>query len=53
MKLKITFQDGTQKTYKSKQFTDYTYDRKCFVVIKKKQWIGIYNLDCIESIEVQ
>lgn len=53
MKVKIVFQDGNEKVYKDKEFTDYCYDRKCFIVIKKKQWVGIYNLDSIKSIEVK
>lgn len=47
MKLKIVFKNGEEVTYKKKQFTDYMYDQKCFIVIKNKQWVGIYNLDCI------
>lgn len=51
--LKILFKDGETKIYKKKEYTDYLYDRKSFIVVRKKQWIGIYNLDCIISIEVE
>ncbi len=49
--LVITFKDGTTKKYKNSKFTDYYYDRKSFVVIYKKQWIGVYNLDSLISVE--
>ncbi len=49
--LKIVFKNGETKKYKPDEFTDYYYDRKVFVVLKKKQWIGIYNIDCVASVE--
>lgn len=49
--LRIVFKDGSVRKYKKKQFTDYYYDKKVFVVIKKKQWIGIYNIDAIATVE--
>ena len=48
--LRIVFKDGSVRKYKKSQFTDY-YDKKVFVVIKKKQWIGIYNIDAIANTE--
>ena len=51
--LKIVFKDGNIKKYKPKEYTDYYYDKKVFVVIKKKQWIGIYNIDCIATVEYE
>ena len=53
MKVKIVFKDGSDRVYRDKEFTDYAYDRKSFIMIKKKQWVGIYNLDTIKSIEVK
>ena len=49
--IRIVFKNGEVIKWKRKDFTDYTYDRKCFIVIRKKQWVGIYNLDCIATIE--
>lgn len=49
--LKIVFKDGNIRKYKEKQYTDYYYDRKVFAVIKKKKWVGIYNMDAIATIE--
>lgn len=53
MKVRIVFKDGREKVYGKKEFTDYDYDRKCFIVIRKKQWVGIYNLNEIRSIEAK
>lgn len=49
--LRIVFKSGEVIKWKKKQFTDYKYDGKCFIVINKKQWVGIYNLDCIAVVE--
>ena len=38
--------------YSPSEYTDYKYDGKYFIVIYEKQWIGFYNLDCVEYIEV-
>jgi hypothetical protein len=48
--LKIIFKDKRTKIYKKSEYTNYWYDRKIFVVIRKK-WIEIYNIDCIASVE--
>lgn len=49
----IVFQNGDICHYKPEEYTDYRYDGKYFIVIKDKRWIGFYNLDCIEYIEVR
>lgn len=48
----IKFKDGEYAKYKPNEYTDYYYDKVCFVVIRDKQWIGIYNIDEIKWIEV-
>lgn len=48
----ISFKDGEYAKYKPDEYTDYYYDKVCFVVIRDKQWIGIYNIDEIKWIEV-
>ena len=50
--IEITFKNGEVTQYKRSEYTDYSYDGKCFIVINNMQWVGIYNLDCIESVEV-
>ena len=51
--IEIVFRNGDMTHYKSDEYTDYKYDGKYFIVIYEKQWIGFYNLDCVEYIEVQ
>lgn len=48
----IVFKDGDICHYKPEEYTDYYYDRKIFVVIKDKQWIGLYNINCVKYIEI-
>lgn len=50
--LVIKFKDGEIAHYSPNEYTDYYYDKVCFVVIRDKQWIGIYNIDEIKWIEV-
>lgn len=48
----IVFRNGNICHYSPSEYTDYKYDGKYFIVIYEKQWIGFYNLDCVEYIEV-
>lgn len=48
----IVFKNGDMVHYLPEEYTDYRYDGKYFIVIRDKQWIGFYNLDCVEYIEV-
>lgn len=48
----IKFKNGDLAHYKPTEYTDYYYDKKCFVVIKDRRWVGIYNLDELSYIEI-
>ena len=48
----IVFRNANICHYSPSEYTDYKYDGKYFIVIYEKQWIGFYNLDCVEYIEV-
>ena len=48
----IVLKDGTYCHYRPDEYTDYEYDRKYFIVIKDRQWIGFYNLDELKYIEI-
>lgn len=48
--IKIIFTNGDTCIWKKGEYTDYKYDGKCFIVIKKHRWIGIYNMDSVISI---
>lgn len=50
--LNITLRNGTFIQWREDQYTDYMYDGKCFIVIKNSQWVGIYNIDAVRSVEV-
>lgn len=51
--LNIVFKNGEVITYTPDVYTDYSYDGRCFIVINHKQWIGIYNMDCISTIRFE
>lgn len=51
--IEIVFRNGDMVNYQPDQYTDYRYDGKYFVVIDGTQWIGFYNLDCVEYITVK
>ena len=51
--IKIVFKNGCVCKWKKKQWTDYKYDGKCFIVIKNDTWVGMYNMDSIVSIIVK
>lgn len=51
--IKIVFKNGCICKWKRKEYTDYKYDGKCFIIIKDEQWVGIYNMGSIVSIIVK
>ncbi len=51
--IEIVLRNGYIVRWRKKQWTDYKYDGKCFIVIKDNEWIGIYNLDSIISIVIK
>ena len=51
--IEIIFKNGDMVHYNPDEYTDYRYYMKYFIVIRDKQWIGFYNLDCVEYIEVE
>jgi len=46
--LQISMKRGDIITYKGSSFTDYMIRDNLFVVINGSQWIGMYNMDCVE-----
>ena len=50
--IEIIFRNGEIKQYKPDEYTEYRLCGRLFVVIYEKQWIGIYNLDDIVSVEI-
>lgn len=50
--IKIVFRNGCVVKWKKKEWTDYKYDGRCFIVIKNERWVGIYNMDSIISVVI-
>lgn len=46
----ITSTNGQVYTWNKEKYTDYTYDGKCFIVVKDDKWVGFYNIDNISTI---
>lgn len=51
--IKIVFKNGNIAKWVEKEYTDYKYDGKCFIVMKNQKYVGIYNMDSIISITVK
>lgn len=51
--IKIIFKNGSVAKWRKKEFTDYKYDGKCFIIIKDERWVGIYNMDAVISIIIK
>jgi hypothetical protein len=51
-KIIIFFKDGKKDKIPQKLWDDYEYMDHCFVVIRKEQWIAIYNMDDISCVTV-
>ncbi len=51
--VKIVFKNGCVVKWKEKEYTDYKYDGKCFILIKKEKWAAFYNMDSVVSIIVK
>ena len=50
--IRIYFKDGKIDTIPQKLYTDYDYMDRLFVIIRKYQWIAIYNMDDVSCITV-
>lgn len=48
--IKITMANVNVVTWDEKDYTDYKYDGKFFIIIQDGQWVGFYNLDHVISI---
>lgn len=50
--IRITFKNGEKAEWAKKEYDDYKYDGKCFVIVKNNQLVGIYNMDSVISVVV-
>lgn len=49
----IIMKDGRYAEWEKGSWNDYTYDGKCFIVMKDGVYIGFYNIDEVRSIVVE
>lgn len=50
----ISYQNGDVQIIYENEWSDYSYDGKCFIVKNGDgEWVGIYNLDVIAAIQVR
>lgn len=48
-RIEITFKNGKKCTWDITEFTDYSYDGKCFIIKKYDRWVGVYPVDVLLS----
>lgn len=51
--IRITFRNGNIAEWKKKEYTDYKYDGKAFIIVRNGEWVGIYNMDSIISVIIK
>lgn len=51
--IKIKLKNGEKVEWEQKDYDNYTYDGKCFIVIRNNRWVGFYNIDGIVSIKIE
>lgn len=50
----ISYQNGDVRIVYEDEWSDYSYDGKCFIVKNGDgEWVGIYNMDVIAAIQVR
>lgn len=49
----IIMKDGKYAEWEKDSWNDYTYDGKCFIVMKDGAYIGFYNIDEVRTIVVE
>lgn len=48
--LTVVMKDGNIHEYGEKDFTDYEWRKEAFIVIDNKQWIAMFNWDCVKEV---
>lgn len=51
--IKILLTNGETRKWSKGEFTEYDIKGRFFVVIDNEQWVGMYALDSIVSVEVE
>ena len=51
--IRILLSNGETRKWSKDEYTEYDIKGRFFVVIKGDQWVGMYALDSIISVEVE
>ena len=51
--IEITLTSGDVREWDKDEYTDYDIKGRFFVIINDGQWVGMYALDSIVSVEVE
>ena len=50
--IRILLTNGETRKWSNDEYSEYDIKGRFFVVIKEEQWVGMYALDSIVSVEV-
>ena len=48
--LTVVMKDGNIHEYDKNDFSDYEWRKEAFIVINDKQWIAMFNWDCVKEV---
>ena len=48
--LTVVMKDGNIHEYDKNDFSDYEWRKEAFIVINNKQWIAMFNWDCVKEV---
>ena len=48
--LTVVMKDGNVHKYGENAFSDYEWRKEAFIVINNKQWVAIFNWDCVKEV---
>lgn len=51
--IEITLASGDVRKWDKDEYTEYDIKGRFFVILKDEQWVGMYALDHIVSVEVE
>ena len=51
--IKIVMSNSDVVKWEAKEYTDYKYDGKYFIIIRNGEYVGLYNLNYIVSVIVK
>lgn len=49
----VTLKNGESRIYPEGEWDDYSFTGNAVIIKNKGAWIGIYNFDCVLSVELK